>query len=106
MKFVKLYTAEDNQSHFMDMDAGIDSKQPLGNYSKNYAVSGLKFREFEKGLSFDWHNAPQPQYIIYLEGEVEIEVSGGEKRVFHPGDVLLAADLTGKGHITRTLTKG
>ena len=66
----------------------------------------MMFRDFEKGSSFDWHTAPQPQYIIYLEGEVEVEASGGEKRTFSPGDVLFATDLTGKGHITRTLTKG
>lgn len=64
------------------------------------------FRDFEKGAIFDWHTAPQPQYIIYLEGEVEVEASDGEKKIFKPGDVLFATDLTGKGHITRTLAKG
>lgn len=106
MKFIKLYTGEDNNSHFMEVDAGIETKQPLGKYSRKYPVTGMMFRDFEKGAVFDWHNAPQPQYIIYLEGKVEVEVSSGEKRIFKPGDVLLATDLTGKGHITRTLTKG
>jgi uncharacterized cupin superfamily protein len=58
------------------------------------------------GAAFDWHTAPQPQYIIYLEGEVEVETSGGEKRTFKPGDILFATDLKGQGHITRTLSKG
>lgn len=106
MKFVKLYTGEDNKSHFKEVDAGFETKQPLGNYSKKYPVQGMMFRDFEKGIAFDWHTAPQPQYIIYLEGEVEVEASDGQKRIFRSGDVLLATDLTGKGHITRTLTKG
>ena len=61
---------------------------------------------FEPGSEFNWHTAPQPQYIVYLDGEVEVEVSGGEKRVFKAGDVLLANDLHGMGHVTRTITHG
>lgn len=106
MKYIKLFTGTDNKSHFIEIDAGIESQQPLGSYSKKFPVKGMMFRDFEKGAHFDWHTAPQPQYIIYLEGEVEVETSGGEKRTFKPGDVLFAADLTGEGHITRTLTKG
>ena len=37
---------------------------------------------------------------------VEVEANGGEKRLSQKGDVLFANDLTGKGHITRTLTDG
>jgi hypothetical protein len=34
---------------------------------------------------------------------MEIETGLGEKRVLHPGDVLIAEDITGKGHITRSI---
>lgn len=106
MKIIKLYTGSDNKSHFEEIDMGNETIQPLGKYSKKYPATGIQFREFEKDAHYDWHNAPQSQYIIYLEGEVEVETSGGEKRIFKPGDVLLAADLTGQGHITRTLSRG
>lgn len=106
MKFIKLYTGEDNKSHFAEVDPGIETTQFLGNYSKKYPAKGIMFRDFEKGALFDWHTAPQPQYIIYLEGEVEVEASGGDKRIFKPGDILFATDLTGEGHITKTLSRG
>lgn len=106
MKLTELYSSNDNQSYFREIDAGIESMQPLGSYSKKYKVSDMIFRDFEMGAEFDWHTAPQPQYIIYLEGEVEVEISSGEKRIFKAGDVLFANDLRGIGHITRTLTKG
>ena len=106
MKFIELYTGKDNQSHFKEVEGGLETEQPLGSYSKKYPVTGMMFRDFKKGASFDWHTAPQPQYIIYLEGEVEVETSGGEKRTFRPGDVLFANDLSGKGHITTTLSNG
>lgn len=106
MKFIKIYTGKDNKSHFTEVNVKIDTKEILGNYSKKYAVTEMRFRDFEEGAVFNWHNAPRPQYIIYLAGKVEIEASNGEKRIFIPGDVLFATDLTGKGHITKTLTKG
>ena len=106
MKIIKLYTHEDNKSYFAEIDSGPTTKEKLGAYSKKYPVAGMMFRDFEQGQEFDWHTAPQSQYIIYLEGEVEVETSGGEKRIFKAGDILFATDLLGKGHISRTLTKG
>lgn len=49
------------------------------------------------------HNAPQRQLIVPLSGEVEIEVSTGERRSVPPGQIILVEDTTGKGHITRAL---
>ena len=106
MKITKLYTGEDNKSYFEELAINIDHSHPLGHYSEKYPATGIKFREFKEDAHYDWHNAPQPQYIIYLEGKVEVETSGGEKRTFGPGDILFATDLSGKGHITRTLSKG
>jgi uncharacterized cupin superfamily protein len=36
-----------------------------------------------------------------LSGEMEVEIGDGSKRRFKAGDVLLAEDTTGQGHITR-----
>lgn len=106
MKITKLYTGEDQHSHFCEMDTGAATAEILGKYSAPYPVKNIFFRDFEPGAVYDWHNAPQPQYIVYLEGEVEVETSNGVKKTFKPGDVLFATDLTGKGHISRMLTKG
>lgn len=106
MRIIKLYTGDDHRSHFEEVDAGVDAENPIGRYSKKYPAAGIMFRDFEQGAVFDWHTAPQPQYIIYLEGEVEVIASGGDSRIFRPGDVLFATDLTGEGHVTKTLTRG
>lgn len=106
MKITKLFTGADGKSHFEDIDCGHETQQPLGWYSKKFPASGIMFRDFEPGLTYEMHNAPQPQYIIYLEGEVEVVTSGGEKRIFKPGEVLFATDTTGEGHISKMLTSG
>jgi len=106
MNIIKLYTGDDQLSYFCEIDIELPTILELGQYSMPYPVTSLLFREFEAGRFFDWHNAPRSQYIIYLEGEVEVEASGGEKRTFKSGDILYATDLAGKGHMSKTLTKG
>ncbi len=51
----------------------------------------------------DWHNAPAPQFAINLTGELQVELSDGEKHKIGPGDLVFLEDTKGKGHITRLL---
>lgn len=51
----------------------------------------------------DWHPVPGRQVNIMLSGEIEIEVSDGEKRRFGPGSYILGEDADGMGHITRVV---
>ena len=66
----------------------------------------MKWKDLLLG-SEDWQflpeTAPQKQFIILLDGEIEIETSLGVKRRFKAGDVLLVEDVEGKGHKTRNL---
>ena len=55
--------------------------------------------------SFDWHAAPRAQYVITLRGSIEFTVTDGSSFVLHPGDVLLAQDVTGSGHKWRMLSE-
>ncbi|HWP60308.1 MAG TPA: hypothetical protein VNL14_20605 [Candidatus Acidoferrales bacterium] len=47
----------------------------------------------------DWHPAPRRQYCVTLAGSVEIRTGDGASRTFQAGDVFLAEDLTGQGHV-------
>lgn len=78
----------------------------LGKLTPAIAVENIIFGEIENVNEILWHNPPCKQYIIMLHGSMEIEISDGARRIFHPGDVLLAEDTTGKGHITRAASEG
>ena len=106
MKITGLYTGLDRKSYFEDVDCVFDDIKELGAYTKRNPASGIMFRETIPGKVFEKHNAPQPQYIIYLEGQIEVIASGGETRLFQPGDVLFATDTEGEGHISKSLTHG
>ena len=46
------------------------------------------------------HPPPRRQSLITLQGESEIVLGDGTTQSFGPGDVMLAEDTHGEGHIT------
>lgn len=101
MRVTWLYTGPDNESHFAELDVPMHAVS-YGTASDDIAAGRLIFRE-APGEANDFHIAPTRQFVVYLQGRAEIETGDGTKRVFNPGDVLLADDTTGHGHIARTL---
>jgi hypothetical protein len=103
MKIVRIYTGADNQSHFEDLQIPLKVSGKIGFMSELTKATGVVFRETGGDYNFDFHTAPRRQYVVNLEGEVEIEVGDGTRRILRAGDVLLAEDTTGQGHISRAV---
>lgn len=106
MKITRIYTGDDGESHFEDVDVPLEDRGELGRISSPWRTRAAIFRETDGDYALDWHNAPRRQFVLHLEGRVEIEVGDGTKRQFGPGDVFLAEDLTGRGHISRSADGG
>jgi hypothetical protein len=103
MKIVRIYADEAGESHFADLDYPLKDAGQSGRLSEVIPARGIIFRINEPGHRYDWHPAPQRQYVVLLDGVIEIEVSDGAIRRFGGGDVLLVEDTTGKGHRTRNV---
>ena len=103
MHITRLYTGEDGDSHFQDLQIDTRDQGDIGALSARYPATGVIFRETAADYDYGWHNAPARQYVVMLEGCVEVEVGGGTRRRFGPGDVLLAEDTTGRGHRSRAV---
>ena len=97
----RLYTGPDGQTHAEERHVKLTPGGDLGELSEMIKVTGLQFRRTPPSYSFDWHPAPRRQYVITLSGRGEIELAGGKKIPVGPGHILLAEDVTGKGHIAR-----
>ena len=102
MEITRVYTGEDGQSHFEEIDVPL-AESRYGSLSGLYAAEGVIFRETPVGGELDFHNAPRRQFVVTLSGEVEIECGDGSKRRLGAGGILLADDTDGQGHITRDL---
>ncbi|HEX8547371.1 MAG TPA: hypothetical protein VF691_10450 [Cytophagaceae bacterium] len=101
---VKIYSDADGHSHFEDVSIPLKEAGQIGLLSDRWPAEDVIFRIVEPTYDYDFHTAPQKQFIILLDGEIEIETSLGEKRIFKGGEVLLMEDTEGHGHRTRNLT--
>jgi len=99
--FMRIYTGADGESHFEDMSGSILDGQ-FG-ATQLQTAEGVFFTRSRPGNDSGWHTAPRRQYVIGLTGVVEIATADGTALQFKPGDVLLAEDLTGRGHSTRVI---
>jgi hypothetical protein len=95
MQFCRIYTGQDRQSHFEDLDQNEDA----ANFMKAQPAKALVFKnDVNRDDLHGWHNAPRRQWCITLSGSVTIGIGDGASRTFVAGDVFLAEDVTGQGH--------
>jgi hypothetical protein len=106
MRITRLFTGPDGESHFQDLEIPLEDRGEIGQLSQLLPATGLILRETGPDFDYGWHNAPRRQLVVMLSGgQVEIEVGSGERRRFGPGDLLLAEDTTGRGHISRNVER-
>ncbi len=102
-RVTRIYTGSDGESHFEEIEIAVGNKGVNGRRSEITKATGVIFVELNSDHERTWHNAPRRQFVIALEGDGEIEIGDGTKRRFGPGDILLAEDTTGRGHISRVV---
>lgn len=90
----KLYTGPDKASHVAEGTVAENDRSD---------VVAIHFKETPPHSSLDWHEAPEPQYVITLSGTLEFTTRDGEKFMLRPGDVLVATDDVGSGHKWRLI---
>ena len=103
MQITRVYSDNNGDSHFEEMNIQLNDNGEIGFLSRRIPVKEMIFRKVKPDYDYYFHTAPQKQYILLLDGEIEIETSLGEKRIFKGGDILLLEDTQGKGHKTRNL---
>lgn len=103
MRLTRVTEDDYGVSSFVDEVILLTDEGLIGRLSKMHAVEGVIFRETDPEYDYDWHRAPQRQFIVLLDGEIEIEVGTGEVRRFRGGEVILVEDTEGRGHRTRSI---
>ncbi|MCA9843326.1 MAG: hypothetical protein KC491_01615 [Dehalococcoidia bacterium] len=102
MRVVRIFTGDDNESHFEELDVPLGASR-YGSLSQPVAADSVIFRETPADGLLDYHPAPRRQFVVTLAGIVEVECGDGTKQRFGPGEIMLADDTTGQGHITREI---
>lgn len=104
--YTRVVSTNDGGSEFEDADLRLEA-MPVGDGITMLVgavgpVTGLAFCRLD-AFGGEPHPASEPQWVVVLRGRIEVEVSDGSSRQFGPGDLVLAADTRGRGHITRVV---
>jgi quercetin dioxygenase-like cupin family protein len=110
MKYERLYPDQNGETHFQRVELDLEEMDyrppaPLLFVSHATAASAIQFVRLPAGWEGKNITPPQQQYLICLQGQIEITSSGGAKRTVEPGETVLMEDTSGKGHRTRVLGK-
>ena len=98
VQIVRVYAGSDGESHFEDL-----TPEQFAEIVNNVGSGDITLNSRPAGPDSDYHNAPRLQYVVNLSGIAEFEVADGTKKRLNPGDVLIAEDVTGHGHIARSI---
>lgn len=69
------------------------------------AAKSVQFKEDPPHSSLDWHQDPEPRFVLFLAGALEFTVKSGDTFTVQPGEVLIAVDNTGTGHKWRLVNE-
>jgi len=98
MQIVRVYTGADGESHFEDV-----TPDQFAELVNRLGEGPIQLNRRSSPSFSDYHQAPRRQYVINLAGTAEFETADGAKRQLYPGDILVAEDVTGHGHIARSI---
>lgn len=101
MQIVRVYAGGDGESHFEDV-----TPEEMVTIAKRLGDGDIQLNARQSPSFSDYHTAPRRQYVLHLLGAAEYETADGTKRQLLPGDILVAEDLSGHGHIARGLGEG
>jgi len=108
MKYTRLYSDEQGESHFEDCELSFESADfappaPQLDISSFGSAEQCSILRAKPGGQGGWHPAPFRHLHFYLSGAVEAETSDGEIRQIKAGEMALIEDTSGKGHRSRVM---
>lgn len=103
IRCIRLWTGPDQESYFEEGHLALEAGPRGDALSTKLATTSVSFQETSSGGSFEWHTAPVRQLVVTLSGTLEFQVRSGSRFILRPGDVLLAEDTTGHGHMWKLI---
>jgi hypothetical protein len=97
-----MYTGDDGLSHFREVPYPTGLLKVVGVQFNNRRATPIPNPNPNPPAALNWHPEGNRRYVITLNGKAEIVASGESKPFIADRDhILLAEDLTGKGHTTK-----
>ena len=94
---VILYTGHDGRARFREEAVPLPEGTPQAMLSAVLPASGYQLRHSPIGFRSQFHCTPKPQWVVILQGGMEIGLQDGSSRVFGPGEHFFSADTLPEG---------
>jgi hypothetical protein len=98
LNLFRLHSDESGETHLEDVGYSMATTK------HGLTAQEIAAREISLHVSYDgpdttpFETSPARQLVITLAGRAEVEATDGSRRPLEVGTILLAEDLTGKGH--------
>ena len=87
-----LFTDTDGRARFRDEPLALGEGTPVTRLSALQASGGCQFRQSAVGFASGFHCTTTPQWLVVLQGRMEIGLQDGSTRVFGPGECFYSND--------------
>lgn len=87
-----LVTEADGRARFRDEAMPLAEGTPASRLSALMASGGCQFRQSPPGFASSFHCTTTPQWLVVLQGRMEIGLQDGSTRVFGPGQCFYSND--------------
>ncbi|MBK6867397.1 MAG: hypothetical protein IPG98_05515 [Burkholderiales bacterium] len=92
LTYPELMTGNDGRACFHDRPIALDGGSAQARLSALMASGGCQFRHSPVGFRSDFHCTTTPQWLVVLQGRMEIGLQDGGSRVFGPGQCFYSND--------------
>ena len=94
---VILFTDTDGKARFKEEPIELGEGTPASQLSQLSPSQGYQLRHSPVGFRSQFHCTITPQWVLILQGQMEIGLQGGESRVFKAGEHFYSDDKLPEG---------
>ncbi len=87
-----LYTDADGRARWRDQVLPLTEGSPSSRLSPLADSAGMQWRRSPVGFKSDFHCTTTSQWLVVLQGKMEIGLQDGTTRIFGPGDCFYSND--------------
>lgn len=92
LTLTELFTDRDGRARFRERAVPLGAGTPAARLSELMSCGGCQFRCSPVGFASDFHCTTTPQWLVVLQGAMEIGLRDGSVRVFRPGECFYSND--------------
>ena len=102
-RVLHMYGGKDGESHLEIKELPRTGGVPGKSVQSRLFATDVEIGDSLPGDFIDYHGVSTPRFLIILSGQLEVGLGDGSKHILSKGDIVLANDVTGRGHTSRLI---